>query len=181
MIYEIKENLKKLSAICGVCGYEKELVDQLSYLTSGGHYSQSRDPLGNLILRRSAEGARRVMISAPIDAPGFIVTFIDGAGMLHLSALGSPALQYLPNRRVISQSGVRGIIVASKEDKITSDEELTIDIGAQSRAEAEKTAAIGDVFGLLPDGEALGENLFVGPAVGARACAAALLDISSRI
>lgn len=181
MTREIKKNFKKLAVVGGVCGYEKPLTDKLEYLLNGSHYTLSRDPLGNLIAHAGREGGRRVMVSVPIDAPGFLVTFIDKDGMLHISALGSPAISTLSYRSVRSQSGLLGIIVPKKDDKISSDDELLIDIGAESRAEAERSAAIGDVFELVCEPALLGRNSLVAVAAGARACASALLDAAPRI
>ena len=181
MAREIKKNFKKLASVGGVCGYEKPLTDKLEYLLGGSHYTLSRDPLGNLIARAGHEGGRRVTVSVPIDGPGFLVTFIDKNGMLHISALGSPTLSALPYRRVRSQSGLLGVIVPKKDDKISSDDELLIDIGAESRSEAERSAAIGDIFELVCDPASLGRNSLVAVAAGARACASALLDAAPRI
>lgn len=181
MAREIKKNFKKLASVSSVCGYEKPIADRIEYILGGSHYTFSRDPLGNLIARAGREGGRRVMISAPLDGPGFLVTFIDKNGMLHISAIGSPTLSALPFRRVRSQSGTLGVIIPKKDDKISSDDELLIDIGADSRSEAERSAAIGDIFALACEPASLGRNSLVGDAAGARACAVALIDAAPRI
>lgn len=181
MSSKIKKTLKKLISLPGVCGYESDIAELVSDMLDRSRFETSVDTLGNLIAKTGRSGGRRVMLSVPLDAPGLLVTFIDRNGMLHVSTLGSPALSALPYRRVISQSGVGGIIIPTHDGKVSSDSDLLIDIGATSKSEAEKSASIGDCFALAPDSVELGRNAIAAPAAGARACVAAALAACERL
>lgn len=173
MSREIKKIFKKLASVPGVCGYETARTDAVRELLDPARFEISRDTLGNLIAKSRTEGDKKIMISVPIDSPGLLVTFIDSEGRLRVSAIGSPSLQSLSFRRVISQSGRAGVVTPLSDGKISSDADLFIDVGAKSKADAERVASIGDVFSLEGCVDELVSGRLCSGAAGAAACATA--------
>ncbi|MBR5947134.1 MAG: M42 family peptidase [Clostridia bacterium] len=119
---------------------------------------QFTDAVGNAVSVVNPDATCRVLLCAHMDEIGFRVTHITGDGMIRVQRaggvksglyVGSPMQiihERTENGRVIREkvAGV-GIITESllKKDKVDASD-LMIDIGANSREEAEAVVAIGD-------------------------------------
>lgn len=150
------ELLKALTEVDGVPGYEDEVRALLEdYLAPLGDVS--RDKLGSLICHQAGAGPR-VMLAGHMDEIGFMVTHITKEGYLKFVQLGGWWDQVLLGHRVIiksRQGGVVGVIGAKppqlldiqERKKVVKKQEMYIDIGATSQAEAEATGVrIGDAI-----------------------------------
>ena len=145
--------LKKLCAADGISGDEKDIRD-IILSEIDGYADVKTDNLGNIIAfkkgRRRAVG--KLMISAHMDEVGFIVTDITDGGLIKFDEVGGIDRRVLPGRNVVINRKVNGVIgvkpvhLCDKDEqtKIPSYSDMYIDIGAESREEAEKYVSVGD-------------------------------------
>ena len=160
--------LKKLSLEFGPTGYEKPvremIIKELEPYRS--HFEAYVDKLGAYIVRFKNEGAPKLMISAHMDEVGMMITDICDDGRLRFGTVGGIVPLVLLSKRVISENGVIGSII-SKPVHLQSDSErkeapkikdLYIDIGADTKAEAEALCQKGDLFTFISDYVEFGEN-----------------------
>lgn len=107
------------------------------------------DALGNLIACKKGSGdGASVMLCAHMDEIGFLVTCVEDSGMIRLAPVGGIGFVASSFGEVISERGVRGVLVPegkTKAEDYTSDR-FYIDIGAKNRKEAERKVSIGDFF-----------------------------------
>lgn len=103
------------------------------------------DSLGNLIAHKKGNG-KKVMVAAHMDQIGLLITDIDEKGFLRFTNIGgiSPYISY--GQRVVFKNGRIGIVYAESMDDMSKLklENMYIDIGVNSREEAEKRIGIGD-------------------------------------
>lgn len=150
------ELLKELCLANGVSGDEdavRELI--ISKLSEIKNVSYEIDALGNLIVKKQGEKepANKVMLSAHMDEVGLIVTYINSDGTLKFDTVGGVNSAVIFGKRVrVGKSGIVGVIGSvavhnvdkEKHDVVPDVEEMTIDIGACDRDEAEKLVSKGD-------------------------------------
>lgn len=137
--------MQKLDACHSVSGGEKAVAQVLTELARPYVDEITTDVMGNLFCHKKGNGPK-VMFAAHMDSIGFIVTHIEEKGFLRVGKIGgvTPAeVLYMPVRFT---SGARGVVVPdlSADEKKLKIDDLTIDIGAHSREEAEKLVRIGD-------------------------------------
>lgn len=147
--------LEKLCAARGVSGSEEEA--RAVILGEIGPYADRIDvtPLGNIVAFKKGRerAAVRLMLDAHMDEVGLIVTHITDKGLLKFSAVGGIDPRVLPGTGVTVGNGTPGVIGVKPIHLLEKDEaekrvpikELYIDIGAESREEAEKAVKPGDV------------------------------------
>ena len=113
------------------------------------------DVTGNSWATLNPAGAARVMLAGHMDEIGVMVSHVDDDGFLSFEPIGGWDSQVFVGQRVIlmgrdgSVSGVVGkkaihIMDKDEREKISKIEDLWIDIGAVSRAEALTRVRIGD-------------------------------------
>ncbi|MEO7986815.1 MAG: M20/M25/M40 family metallo-hydrolase [Gemmatimonadales bacterium] len=113
------------------------------------------DAAGNSFATVNPEGRPRVMFAGHIDEIGVMVSYIDDDGFLSFDTIGGWDHQVFVGQRVQllgRQGEVAGVVgkkaihLMEKEDreKVSKVEELWIDIGATTRAEAQARLRIGD-------------------------------------
>jgi putative aminopeptidase FrvX len=113
------------------------------------------DVAGNSFATLGGEGRPRVMFAGHIDEIGIMVSHIDDEGYVSFDPIGGWDHQVFVGQRVrlLGREGpVAGVVgkkavhLMEKEDreKVSKVEELWIDVGATSRAEAEGRLRIGD-------------------------------------
>lgn len=113
------------------------------------------DVTGNCFATLNPAATPRVLLAGHIDEIGVMVTHIDENGFLGFDPIGGWDHQVFVGQRVdlLARTGrVPGVIgkraihLIAKEDrdKVSKAEDLWIDIGATSRAEAEERVEIGD-------------------------------------
>ena len=148
------ETLKILSECLGVSGFEdipRQIVhDAVTPLVDKVWV----DPLGNLLAIKKGKRASgpRILLDAHLDEVGFIIKHVDEQGFLFFDLLGGWDERVLPGHQVLLRphqsssplvSGVIGMVPphlsnSSERDKTIPAKALYIDIGATSKADAEK-------------------------------------------
>jgi endoglucanase len=147
--------LEKLSEAFGVSGHEEEvrgiLLDEIR-----GRVAECRiDAVGNLIARKHGAGSSplRVLVAAHMDEVGFMVSQVEDGGHLRFFKVGGIDDRILPAKAVrIGDARVPGVIgfkpihllEKGDRDQVVGFKQLAIDIGASSKAEAEKLVSRGD-------------------------------------
>lgn len=183
------ELLKTLSEARGISGREGEVREMI--LAGIRPFAEKIDitPLGNILAYRRGKkrAPKRLMISAHMDEVGMIVTHITDDGLLKFSTVGGIDRRVLPGKSVTVGKNVRGVVgvrpihLLKKDEagKSVPVEELYLDIGAQTRAEAEAAVQPGDevTFDSVFDTE---HGTIKGRALDDRAGCAILMELMSR-
>ncbi len=141
--------LKKVTQAFGVSGYEGQARDVICEEVKNYADEVTVDALGNLIVFKKGigENKKKIMAAAHMDEIGFQVIKIEDKGLVKVRALGGIPVPATYMNRVIFRNGTIGVFSSSiKTDELKSDvKKLYIDIGAQSKEEAEKYLKIGDI------------------------------------
>ena len=155
MINTITEILKTLCEKDGVAGYEDEVRNAISELAAPYAESMVTDALGNLIVLKKGGNRREkpLVVSAHMDEVGFLVSKITENGMIKFLTVGSIDPRVMIGRKMkVGYKKLPGVI-SLKAIHLTTPAErkvapgassLYIDIGASSKAEAERYVRIGD-------------------------------------
>ena len=155
------EFLRELTEAPGLPGYEKPATDVVAaFLNDVGEISY--DKLGSLICRQAGSKPEpRVLIDGHIDEVGFMVKFITDDGFIKFTPLGGWYDGVLLAQRIKVRTrkgeiiGVIGskpphMLKPEEREKVVKKEDMFIDIGASSKAEAEKWGVrLGDP--IIPD------------------------------
>jgi len=147
--------LKELSEAFGVSGHEgavgKMILDEIQ-----NRIDEHRvDALGNLIAlkRGSGQDQRKVMVTAHMDEVGLMIVYIERDGSLRFRPVGGIDARVLLAKKVlIGDNQVPGVIGVKPvhlldqkaRNQVMRVEEMSIDIGASSKDEAEKLVKLGD-------------------------------------
>ncbi len=160
--------LKKLTSLSGVSGYEKPVRDFIYSEVKDYCTEISVDPMGNLkVFKKSKkESVPRVLLSAHMDEVGLIISHITDQGCLKFQTVGGVEPQALIAQRVmigghsgiISLKAVHLTTAEERKEKLTTDK-LFIDIGAKSKAEAEKMVHKGDYCTFVSDYVEFGDQI----------------------
>ena len=146
--------LKTLCELNGTSGREEAVREFLiAHLPKDVSYTV--DALGNLIVeKRGANRAKnKVMLASHMDEVGLIITYITEDGFLRFACVGGIDSRALFGKAVkVGEQGVSGVIGGKAVHQLTKDEkntvpeaeDLLIDIGARSKAEAESLVSLGD-------------------------------------
>ena len=144
--------LKELCLLNGTSGDEDKVRDYIIYEIKD-YCEYSVDAIGSIIAFKKGKKtpSKKVMLSAHMDEVGFIVTHITDDGFLKIHPVGGIDPRVVIDR-VVQIGNIKGVIGA-KAVHLLSDEEkktapnfskLYIDIGANSREEAENYVSLGD-------------------------------------
>lgn len=146
--------LKTLCELNGTSGREEAVREFLiAHLPKDASYTV--DALGNLIVeKRGAKRAEsKVMLASHMDEVGLIITYITDDGFLRFACVGGIDSRALFGKAVrVGEQGISGVIGGKAVHQLTKDEkntvpeaeDLLIDIGASSKAEAEALVHLGD-------------------------------------
>ncbi len=146
--------IKTLTAVRGISGREKAVSDKLLSLMAPLTDKCYNDPMGSLIAYKQGiapDGERKkIMLCAHMDEIGFLVTFIEGSGMIRVAAIGGINYVAAAYSTVVFGNGVKGILVpeAGTAASDLKQEKMYIDIGAKDKKEAERKVSIGDFCAL---------------------------------
>ena len=160
--------LKKLTGICGVSGFETPVRQFIENEIRDFCTTLRTDSMGNLIAFKKAPSGngKTVLLSAHMDEVGFIVTAITDEGYLKFDTVGGMDSRILPSQRVKSGNlyGVisyKAVHLTDKEEreKVPDIDSLYIDIGAKTRADAEKYITPGDFFAFDSDYIEMGDHI----------------------
>ncbi len=144
---------EKLCSLPAVSGREDKLREYiLSEVKDCSEASVDRN--GNIICFKKGRkpATKKIMVDAHIDEVGIIATGYTEDGFIRFATVGGISPAVMSARRVFFENGTVGIIgikpvhlVSADEKKKYSDaDSLYIDIGVDSKAEAENKVALGD-------------------------------------
>ena len=147
----ILELQKQLVKVALPSGFEKPQGKLLAELAKPYVDEVFFDALGNVYCHKKGPG-KRMMFPAHMDVIGMMVTFVDEKGFLRFEPIGGHSPASLIGAVVRMESGVCGTIRADAAADVYKSSfdgvdvhDLYIDIGAESREEAEELAPIGSV------------------------------------
>lgn len=149
------DTVKTLCYLSGVSGNEDEVREYILERAMPHADKIITDPMGNLLVfkKGAAAPAETVMLCAHMDEVGAIVTAITDEGYLRFDFIGGMDRRVVIGAKVyIGAQRVPGIIGLKAHHLVRDDEEKTIpkvgamyiDVGAQSRDEAQELALLGD-------------------------------------
>ncbi len=146
----MKDLIKKLVEAIGPSGFETAVRNMIRVEIEGLADEVRVDPMGNLIARKgqAANGAQRIMLSAHMDEIGVMATHIDDNGFVRFTTIGGVRPHTCYGGRVRFVNGVGGMIGAERlesPEKVSTFEQLFIDVGASSRADC--PVKVGDAAG----------------------------------
>ncbi|MBQ7761707.1 MAG: M20/M25/M40 family metallo-hydrolase [Clostridia bacterium] len=148
---------KDLCLTFGPSGYEDLVSAKIKDLITPYALENSElyfDKVGNLYYHIPKENAPSLMINAHMDEVGFMATSINSDGSISFGTVGGFDTIILPSKKVICENGLKGVILSkpvhllsrSQRKKPIDVDDLVIDIGAESKEEAEKLISLGDYF-----------------------------------
>ena len=147
----ILELQKQLVEVALPSGFEKPQGKLLAELAKPYVDEVFSDALGNVYCHKKGPG-KRMMFPAHMDVIGMMITFVDDKGFLRFEPIGGHGPAGLIGITVRLESGVRGTIRADAAADVYKHgfgdvdvHDLYIDIGAESKEEAEELAPIGAV------------------------------------
>lgn len=138
--------LKELVSIYGPSGNEDKIREYIQEEIKDYVDEITIDVMGNLIARKRGSG-KKVMIAAHMDQIGLMITDIDEKGFLRFTNIGGISPYTSLSQKVIFENGTIGVIAAEPIEDISKLKlsNMFIDIGANSKEDAEKNISIGDV------------------------------------
>lgn len=182
------ELLKQLCSLNGVSGDEGEVRDFIRAQAEPYADSIRTDALGNLIVFKKGQksSGNYLLLAAHMDEVGLIVTHITEEGFLKFDfvggvdqrvAIGKPVV--LGKDRVPGIISLKAIHLTQKEElkKVPRIQQLYIDIGANSREEAEKKVPLGTCGSFVSRAEMFGDGFFKARAIDDRIGCAIMLEL----
>lgn len=136
------------------------------------------DPLGNLYALRRGTSGKKIMLTAHMDQIGLIVTDIDENGFVYVARVGGTPTVLSVAREIVFENGVHGVTYYGSKTKKIGEigmESIYVDIGAQTREEAEEKISIGDMAIFVSNFVDLGSS-FSCRTMDNRACCAVLVQ-----
>ncbi len=151
------ELLKELALCFSPSGREDRIRELIKKEVEPYVTDAYTDALGNLICHKKGNG-KKLMLAAHIDEIGFMITHIDDNGFLRFTNVGGISPANCINRAVVFEDGTKGVISYENKEKAASVglDKMYIDIGASSRAEAEKTVHIGQMAACCGEFDVIG-------------------------
>ncbi len=146
--------IKRYISAFSVSGCERHLAEIIERDIAPYTDSIEYDAMGNLIaFKKGVDSSKRLMIASHMDEIGFMVTFIEESGLIRVGNIGGINAVASSFSSIVFENGVTGVIVldlgTKKED--ISVKSMIVDIGAKSRAQAEKKVHIGDFCAVKQD------------------------------
>lgn len=170
--------LKNLTALYGPSGHEEQVAEYILARLAEMNVDGEKDSLGNVLVQLG-QGGRRILVTAHMDAEGFMLTKIDEKGFGSVSALGKVDAAAAVGGAVVFENGTEAII-CPKGDAVKSAADLFLDFGVENKETLEKKVCIGDMAVFAPNFRLLGDRA-VSSAMNDRAGCAVLLDAIGRI
>lgn len=151
---KINDNIKLLSNLNGVSGYEHSVAEEVKRIFSPYCDECSIDAMGNVIgIKKSKNPQGKAMIEAHMDEIGLIITDIDDRGFLYFSTIGGIDARIMLAQEVVihGKSHITGVIGAKPPHILSAEErkqtvpkdKLYIDTGF-SGDEIKKLVKVGD-------------------------------------
>ncbi len=182
--------IRNLTACTSVSGRETAVSEKISQIMKDYVDEIYKDSLGSLIAVKYADsknGSRddkkKIMLCAHMDEIGFMVTFIEDNGYIRLASIGGINLTACAYSNVIFENGTRGVLVpeAKKKPSEYRADMFYVDIGANSKKEAERKVKIGDCFAVEPSLNRLCGKRICGRPLDDRVGCAVMIDIAQKL
>ena len=143
------------------------------------------DCLGNLIVKKNANSKtnEKVIFTANLDENGLMVTKITEDGSVLFSIVGNIKTNSLIGCHVSLNNKINGIIgskpihLQNKKEKKIKVEDLHIDIGCNTKKEAEKIVSVGDIFSFNNNFSEISKDCFSANSLGDRICCFVLVKL----
>lgn len=180
------ELIEKMSHLNGTSGRENEVRDFIINEISDYADSWEIDPLGNLIVfKKGAQTPKnKVLLDAHTDEVGMMITYINSDGTLDFECVGGIDKRVMFGRAVtVGQKKINGVIGVkpihhvSNSERLTIPENMYIDIGADTKEEAESLVSLGDCVYFNSEFVSFGDGFIKGKALDDRAGCAILIDM----
>lgn len=181
------EILKKLSSLSGVSGDENAVRDFIISQISDYIDDYHIDNLGNLITFKKGTGkGPKVMLDAHMDEVGLMVTHINSDGLLKFQTIGGIEARVLVGKRVrVGENKIHGVIGfkpihlqdESERKGAVKKKQLTIDIGAKDKDQAEQVVEVGDTVSFAYDPVEFGDNKLMAKALDNRVGCTVLIEL----
>lgn len=180
--------LKELCALEGVSGNEGSVRARILEEIKPHATRVEVDALGNVIaFKKGKQPAKtRLMLSAHMDEVGLILTHITDEGLLKFTTVGGIDQRVLCGKQVVVNGhfGVIGgkpvhLMKGDEREKAVPVDELSIDIGAENRADAERAVSLGDVASFVSGFDDTG-SMLRGKALDDRVGCALLVELLRR-
>lgn len=182
--------IKELTDLNGVSGNEKEVRDFIIEKIKNNCDSIKIDSIGNIIAYKKATSSNtekfKVMLSAHMDEVGFIVSGYTDKGFIKFKSVGGIDDRILPGKRVLVGKNKLAGVIGSKpihqqdkdeREKITKIKNLYIDIGADTKEEAEKLVPLGEFISFDSEFVELGNDCIKAKALDDRVGCAVLIEV----
>ncbi len=175
---DVKALIRKLSEAYGPSGREDGLRQIVRAELRGLSDYISEDRLGNLhaVIKQKARSGRRIMLAAPMDEVGILISHVDEHGFLRFAPLGPIDPQHCVGARVRFADGRVGVIGLEPHHEgatAPSARQMFVDVGAADRAACDFKPGDAAVFD-----RSLAEvnGRLAGKALGNRTAVAVLLE-----
>ena len=172
--------LKKLVNATGISGREAQVRDLIKEEIAPYVDGVETDAMGNLIAHKKGNG-KKLLFAAHTDSIGFFVTFIEKNGAIRVSPVGDIDFLAFSYSEVISENGVKGVIVSEKDGEIPKADSVYIDIGAKSEKQAKSKVSVGDFFVPAPRMTKLLSNEYAGHSFDGKVGCAILIEAIKQI
>jgi endoglucanase len=180
--------LKQLCGMDGVSGDESRIRDCLKHLCEERGGEVTIDPMGNLLVFKQgkARPKHKVVLAAHMDEVGLIAQHITEDGFVSVFCVGGILDSVLFGRQFRFANGTIGVIGGKPIHLSYADDEykkqpkaseLFLDIGCDTREEAEKYVQPGDCCVFVSEFFEFGEGYLKGKAIDDRFGCAVLLDM----
>ena len=142
--------LKDLLSAISVSGFEEPVQDVVEQELGACADEIRRDEMQNLVAVKNPGSQRRILLSAHADEIGLMVSNITAEGRLQAVRRGGIVPHTYPGHQVIvrtEQGEIYGAVEASRKllkEPELMEKEFLIDIGADTKEEAERLVSIGD-------------------------------------
>ena len=181
-------SIKEYTKINSVSGNEDRIRERI--LNDIKPYADkiTVDSMGNVIAfkKGSAQNTKKIIISAHMDEVGFIISDITEEGFLKFKGVGGIDSRILLAQRVVIGDneingiiGVKAVHLQSADDRkrVIRQNEMYIDIGASSKAEAEKLVSRGDYAAFDSEYTQLGDGVIKAKALDDRVGCAIMAEL----
>lgn len=181
------EHLENLCSLNGISGNEKYIREYI-IKNIAGKCEYYTDNLGNLIAFKKGRKTtdKKLMIAAHMDEVGMIITNINDDGTLSFDTVGGINDDVIAGRQVmIYEKNIQGVVGSKAVHNMSSSERnskisvssLCIDIGAETKEEAEKHISPGDNVAFMSGFTSMGGGRICSKALDDRAGCAVMLDL----
>lgn len=179
------DRILEICALDGTSGDEGAVREYIKSHISADEVTT--DNLGNLLVFKKGRKTpkNRIMFAAHMDEVGFMATDITEDGFLRFGAVGGVDPRVVLGRALRFSNGTLGVVGTKAVHQQSADErrkapdfpDMLIDIGASSRAEAEKLVKRGDCAVFDSDAFVFGDGFIKSKAIDDRAGCLIMMDM----